>query len=137
MSGDLKITSKGALGALVEGVDLAQVTPQQMVELEQAYADHEVLFFENQNLAPEAHLAFAERWGDQRKSLFRARSRPSRHRSGGERARSTRQHWRLLAYGSFLRSSARTGVYAVSQRSTANGWRYFVRLLHSGVFHVV
>ena len=64
MSGDLKITSKGALGALVEGVDLAQVTPQQMVELEQAYADHEVLFFENQNLAPEAHLAFAERWGE-------------------------------------------------------------------------
>ena len=63
MSGDLKITSKGAVGALVEGVDLGQVTPQQMGELEQAFADHEVLFFENQNLTPQAHLAFAERWG--------------------------------------------------------------------------
>ena len=64
MSGDLKITSKGALGALVEGVDLSQVTPQQMGELAQAFADHEVLFFEHQSLAPEAHLAFAERWGE-------------------------------------------------------------------------
>ena len=64
MSGDLKITSKGALGALVEGVDLSQVTPQQMGELAQAFADHEVLFFEHQSLAPQAHLAFAERWGE-------------------------------------------------------------------------
>ena len=64
MSGDLKITSKGALGALVEGVDLTQVTPEQMGALEQAFAQHEVLFFENQSLAPEAHLAFAERWGE-------------------------------------------------------------------------
>ena len=38
MSGDLKITSKGALGALVEGVDLTQVTPEQMGALEQAFA---------------------------------------------------------------------------------------------------
>lgn len=64
MSEQLTITSMGALGAKVEGVDLCQVTPEQLAQLKQAFADYEVLFFEQQDLPPEAHLAFAERWGE-------------------------------------------------------------------------
>jgi taurine dioxygenase len=60
----LSIASTGAVGALVENIDLAQVTPGQILELQQAFADHEVLFFRHQQLTPEAHLAFAESWGE-------------------------------------------------------------------------
>ena len=64
MSNTLQITSQGALGALVKNIDLAQVTDDQLQQLRQAFAEHEVLFFENQGMAPEAHLAFAQLWGD-------------------------------------------------------------------------
>lgn len=64
MGNQLKLKSLGALGALVEDIDLCQVTPDQLNALKHAFAEHEVLFFEDQNLTPEAHLAFAERWGE-------------------------------------------------------------------------
>ena len=64
MGEQLKLKSLGAVGALVEDINLSQVTPDQLSALRQAFADHEVLFFEDQDLAPEAHLAFAERWGE-------------------------------------------------------------------------
>ena len=50
MSKALRITSKGALGCLVEDIDLAQVSDEQMQLLKAAFAEHEVLFFENQSL---------------------------------------------------------------------------------------
>ena len=58
------MTSKGALGCLVEDIDLTRVSDEQMQLLKEAFAEHEVLFFENQSMAPAAHLAFASRWGD-------------------------------------------------------------------------
>lgn len=64
MSEQIQVSSLGALGAKVQGVDLAQVNPDQMQALQEAFAAHEVLFFENQQLVPEAHLGFAERWGE-------------------------------------------------------------------------
>ena len=60
----IKLKSLGAVGARVEDINLSQVTPDQLNALKQAFADHEVLFFEDQDLPPEAHLAFAERWGE-------------------------------------------------------------------------
>ena len=56
MSKAPRITSKGALGCLVEDIDLAQVSDEQMQLLKAAFAEHEVLFFENQSLAPAAQL---------------------------------------------------------------------------------
>ena len=53
-----------AVGALVEDVDLGQVTDDQFAELRAAFHDHGALFFRNQTLTPEQHIAFAERWGD-------------------------------------------------------------------------
>ena len=137
MSGDLKITSKGALGALVEGVDLSQVTPQQMGELAQAFADHEVLFFEHQSLAPEAHLAFAERWGEINVNRFFAHVDGHPAIAQVIRARAARQYWRLLAYGPLLRSNPCTRIDAVSQRGSANRRRYVICLLHQGLCYAV
>lgn len=55
----------GALGAAIEGMDLAQpVDTQIMADLRQAFLDHLVLVFPDQgHLTPQQHIAFAARWG--------------------------------------------------------------------------
>lgn len=53
-----------AVGAEIGGVDLAAgVDDTQMAELRQAFAEHEVIFLRDQDITPDQHLAFAERWG--------------------------------------------------------------------------
>lgn len=52
-----------ALGAVISGIDLA--TPlgdAAFAAIRQAFLDHGVIFFRDQNLTPEQHLAFARRW---------------------------------------------------------------------------
>lgn len=56
--------TSGGCGAEVLGVDLRQLTNSQMEAVRQAYADHGVIFFRDQSLTPEDHIAFARRWGD-------------------------------------------------------------------------
>jgi len=52
-----------ALGALVSGVDLAQpLSDAQFAVIRQAFLDHGVIFFRDQQITPEQHLAFARRW---------------------------------------------------------------------------
>src|SRR5512134_2530129 len=54
----------GALGAEVEGVDAARPLGGEVVaEIRQAFLDHLVIFLRNQNLTPQAQLAFAQRFG--------------------------------------------------------------------------
>jgi taurine dioxygenase len=53
----------GAVGAEIHGVDLAgEVTDTQFNEIRAAYHDHGVIFFRDQDLTPEQHISFAERW---------------------------------------------------------------------------
>ena len=53
----------GALGAEIHGVDLSGEVPgAQFDEIRRAYGDYGVIFFRNQTLEPEQHIAFAERW---------------------------------------------------------------------------
>lgn len=52
-----------ALGAEVEGVDLSRVDDGAFRAIEAALAEHEVLFFRDQDLSPEAHRDFARRFG--------------------------------------------------------------------------
>lgn len=52
-----------AVGAIVEDVDVTKLNDQQFAEVRAAFRDHGALFFRDQNLSPEAHIAFAERWG--------------------------------------------------------------------------
>lgn len=54
----------GALGAEIEGVDLACLTDETFEEIRQAFWDHSVIFFRNQTLTPEQHIEFAERWSE-------------------------------------------------------------------------
>ncbi|HEX5325041.1 MAG TPA: TauD/TfdA family dioxygenase [Acetobacteraceae bacterium] len=55
----------GSLGAEVEGVDLAQDLPDDvLMEVRAALLEHLVIFFRDQSLTPDRQLAFARRWGD-------------------------------------------------------------------------
>ncbi len=60
----IDVTPAGPVGAFVSGVDLSDFDNTTLDELRQAFSEHSVLFFRNQNLTPEDHIAFAERWGD-------------------------------------------------------------------------
>ena len=54
----------GALGAVIEGVDLREpVADAQFEELHDALMAHHVLFLRDQDLSEAQHLAFAERFG--------------------------------------------------------------------------
>jgi taurine dioxygenase len=54
----------GALGAEVSGADLAQELPDATIaEIRRALLDHLVIFFRDQDLTPEQHLALGRRFG--------------------------------------------------------------------------
>ena len=53
------------IGAEVLGVDLGSSLSNAVVDaIAQAYADHGVIFFRDQHLEPEQHIAFARRFGE-------------------------------------------------------------------------
>lgn len=53
-----------SLGAEVRGVDLNNLTDGEFAAIEQAFADHLVLFFPDQSLTLQGHRDFAARWGE-------------------------------------------------------------------------
>ena len=56
--------SAPALGAEIHGVDLARgLSDEQFVEVRDAFHRYGVIFFRDQDITPEQHIAFAERWG--------------------------------------------------------------------------
>ncbi len=57
-------------GALIDGVDLGGVSDRQVGALRAALADHGAIFFRDQSLTPEQHIAFARRWGPIDINLF-------------------------------------------------------------------
>ncbi len=59
----IKVVSTGAVGAMISGVDLAQIDDRALTELRLAFADHSVLFFRDQELTPKQHIALAKKWG--------------------------------------------------------------------------
>lgn len=53
-----------ALGAEIGNVDIARgINDEQFAELRQAYIDYAVIFLRDQDITPQQHIAFAERWG--------------------------------------------------------------------------
>ncbi|KDA03929.1 TauD/TfdA dioxygenase family protein [Hyphomonas oceanitis] len=58
----MHIETLPGVGAEITGVDLRKVTDGEFDALRQAYADHGVIFFRDQDLSEEDHIAFAERW---------------------------------------------------------------------------
>lgn len=54
----------GALGAEIHGVDLAaDLSEAQFADIRRAFHEYGVIFFRDQQLTPEDHMAFAQRWG--------------------------------------------------------------------------
>lgn len=53
----------GGCGAEIQGVNLANLSNHEMDEIKNAYRDYGVIFFRDQKLTPEEHIAFARRWG--------------------------------------------------------------------------
>lgn len=55
----------GALGAEIGGVDLSRDLPDGTIaEIRRALLDHLVIFFRDQDITPDQHLAFARRFGE-------------------------------------------------------------------------
>ena len=53
-----------ALGAEISGVDIgAGISDEQFAELRQSFVDYGVIFLRDQDISPDQHIAFAERWG--------------------------------------------------------------------------
>lgn len=56
--------ASGALGAEIEGVDLScDLDNETFDDISQAFLDHQVIFFRDQNLSPEQQIAFGRRFG--------------------------------------------------------------------------
>jgi len=53
----------GGCGAEVLGVDLARLSDAELAVVRAAFVDHGVVFFRDQHLTPEAHIALAKRFG--------------------------------------------------------------------------
>ncbi len=55
----------GGVGAEVLGVDLSgELTNSEFATMRDAFSQYGVIFFRDQDLTPEQHIAFAQRWGD-------------------------------------------------------------------------
>ncbi|MGB5724242.1 MAG: TauD/TfdA family dioxygenase [Parasphingorhabdus sp.] len=52
-----------AVGAIVEDVDVTNLSDEQFAKIRAAFRDRGALFFHEQQLTPEQHIAFARRWG--------------------------------------------------------------------------
>jgi taurine dioxygenase len=54
----------GVIGAVVDRVDLAGLDDDEFAAVDQALLDHQVLFFHDQPMSDDEHLAFAARFGE-------------------------------------------------------------------------
>ena len=53
----------GALGAEIFGVDITDVDQETYAEIHQAFLDHSVIFFRDQDLTPETQMVFGRLFG--------------------------------------------------------------------------
>ena len=64
MSGLTIRKAAGALGAEISGVDLSgPLSDETIAQIRAAFVEHQVIFFRDQDLSPEAQLAFGRRFG--------------------------------------------------------------------------
>lgn len=58
------VPADAPLGAEIRGVDLSkEIDDETFTEIDRAFAEREVIFFRNQTITPEQHVAFARRFG--------------------------------------------------------------------------
>ena len=56
--------ANNVLGAFIGGVQVAECSDDDLAVIKQAYVDHAVVFFRDQVLTPDQHIAFAQRWSE-------------------------------------------------------------------------
>ena len=59
---EVKLLS-GALGAEIKGIDLKDTSDQNFKKINDLLLEHKVIFFRNQKITEEEHLALAEKFG--------------------------------------------------------------------------
>ena len=103
-----------AVGAEIRGVDLAApLAPETVAEIRRAFLDHGVIFFREQRLTPEQHVAFAERFGpinvnrffahvDGHPMIAEVRKEPDHTKNIGEAWHTDHSYDRVPAMGSML-----------------------------------
>ncbi len=61
----ITVTPCSGPGAEIGNVDLSRdLSDEEFNKLKQAYADYGLIFFRDQEITPEQHIAFAKRWGE-------------------------------------------------------------------------
>lgn len=58
----MQIEALPGVGAEITGIDLKNLSEAEFEAIRQAYAEHGVIFFRDQELSEDDHIAFAERW---------------------------------------------------------------------------
>ena len=59
---EVKLLS-GALGAEIKGIDLKDTSDQNFKKINNLLLEHKVIFFRNQKITTEEHMALAEKFG--------------------------------------------------------------------------
>ena len=102
-----------AVGAEIGDVDLRAIDDQQFDEIHRAFVDHGVIFFRDQDLTPDQHIEFAERWGeinvnrffhpvDTHPRIAEVRKEPDQVNNIGARWHSDHSYDQVPAMGSIL-----------------------------------
>jgi taurine dioxygenase len=62
---EMKISPLGGVGVEITGVDIAAgLSDKDFTGIKQAFSDEGLIFFRDQTINEEEHIAFAEKWGD-------------------------------------------------------------------------
>lgn len=103
-----------AIGAEIHGVDLANGAPaEQFSEIRRVFSDFSVIFFRDQELTPEQHIAFANQWGtinvnrffkptDTHPNIAEVRKEPDQKTNIGESWHTDHSYDQVPALGSIL-----------------------------------
>lgn len=109
----VQVQKLSGCGAEVLGVDLNKLSNRQWDEIQRAFVEHGVIFFRDQKITPEQHIAFARRWGDIDINRFftpvaghpeiaEVRKEPDQQRNIGERWHTDHTYDQIPAMGSIL-----------------------------------
>tara|TARA_R110002073_G_scaffold794_4_gene5788 strand:+ start:2784 stop:3155 length:372 start_codon:yes stop_codon:yes gene_type:complete len=110
-----------AIGADVDGVDLGNIDDSTFAEVKSALHEHLVLFFHDQQLTPEAHMALASRIGEMEVHEVLAVRGSSRDFRARTRPRAPADQ-RFLAFRCHVPAGAFDGVRAARPAHPAEWW---------------
>ena len=111
----IRVTPVGsALGAEIDGVDIAAgISDRQFAEIRRAFVEHSVIFLRDQDITPDQHIEFAERWGQINVNRFfeavathpriaEVRKEPDQQRNIGAQWHTDHSYDQVPALGSIL-----------------------------------